>query len=688
MILIPRLQLAFLVLVLTSYSFSNPNLSLDDLKSLLDSYQLDKPSPNHRFQLTSASGLTLDLQVQSQVNFPNGIDYYGVAEGIPQSGFSLELRNGTFQGEVILTASKQVFEIVETLDGKLNLIELVYQTRTCVETHDHGEDGEGNPLKPTPTYTIPSAPANINSLESNPDAPGVVLLDRDGYYLDESWWVSNYGTQNLAAANITDDDFYAIYLTISEDFAPINLNVTSSEAVYNSYPSGMRTRVVITNETFTASSTGWARIGGFDNETSSVCFRNGFSGSQYAYMLAEVCSHELGHSLGLSHDGDNTTSYYRGHGSGAVSTRLWGPLMGSTYSTDISHFSKGEYSNANNTQDDYSIMTSATYALGYEPDDHGDDTASASPLQIESDGAVLEENNFGLISTQADLDYFSFTTSGGSVDFQLLPAIYKPNLDAQLELLDDQGTIIESSNPNSIAVASISTTLQAGTYYLRVDGVGYLTSSTGYSDYGSRGRYVISGNISGTGSVSSVVVSSSAMSSSVDLSSSSSLAVSSISQASDCDSLAHCVDDMNSNWNGGDRCHYDGKQWEADHWVNTTPGVGVAGWILIGECQKLSSSNEISSSSLEASSSSEMTVGIEEGLTIAFAVNTQAEGFWAQDIQGSTEIHVYNSLGHKIESHLVHHDGFYHWTTHFSRGWYYGQAHSQEGIQSFRFQVQ
>ena len=69
-----------------------------------------------------------------------------------------------------------------------------------------------------------------------------------------------------------------------------------------------------------------------------------------AEKLGEVSSHEVGHTVGLSHDGNSSTSYYSGHGN-------WAPIMGSGYNRNVTQWSKGEYANANQLQNDLTIIT-------------------------------------------------------------------------------------------------------------------------------------------------------------------------------------------------------------------------------------------------------------------------------------------------------------------------------------------
>jgi chitodextrinase len=223
--------------------------------------------------------------------------------------------------------------------------------------------------------------------------------------------------------------------------------------------------------------------------------------------VAEASSHELGHNLGLSHDGAPGTTYYQGHGSGLVS---WAPIMGNSYYNNVTQWSKGEYTGANQTQDDLAIIDAK---LGTAGDDHGDSIGDATALMVGGDGSVVSSNpefdpdnllpeNKGIIGSSADVDVFSFLSGAGAVDLVVTPAwdaFYRAttrrgaNLDVQLELRDAGGAVVASSDPLNDTSASISTTVAAGTWFLAVTGVG--NANTPYSDYDSLGMYFINGSV-------------------------------------------------------------------------------------------------------------------------------------------------------------------------------------------------
>ncbi|WP_216905048.1 zinc-dependent metalloprotease, partial [Synechococcus sp. CCY 9618] len=76
------------------------------------------------------------------------------------------------------------------------------------------------------------------------------------------------------------------------------------------------------------------------------------------YSAAATASHEVGHTLGLTHDGAGSTEYYAGHG--GTGPTSWGTILGAPYLGDdenLTQWSKGEYYGANNSQDDLAVIT-------------------------------------------------------------------------------------------------------------------------------------------------------------------------------------------------------------------------------------------------------------------------------------------------------------------------------------------
>jgi PKD repeat protein len=195
--------------------------------------------------------------------------------------------------------------------------------------------------------------------------------------------------------------------------------------------------------------------------------------------IAEATSHEVGHNLGLSHDGTSSSSYYTGHGD-------WAPIMGAGYYRSVTQWSKGEYPGANQLQDDLAIMQN--YGISVISDDHGDSNTAATVLS----GSNI--NASGLITTRSDVDVFQFSTGSGNVTLNVNPAPRGGNLDIEAKISDAQGNVLATSNPAGLS-ASFNQSLPAGVYYLTIDGVGAGDLTTGYSDYASIGQYSITGTL-------------------------------------------------------------------------------------------------------------------------------------------------------------------------------------------------
>lgn len=366
------------------------------------------------------------------------------------------------------------------------------------------------------------------TLHSKPGASRTVYLDMDGHVVSGTAWNSSadplymrpYDSDgNEASFSQAElNEIAEVWKRVAEDFAPYDIDVTTEEPPSFGPQVG---HILVTrkadennNQIYNCSCGGvaYVNVWGVSNYTyyqPALVFLDGVGGP---HNIAEAASHELGHNLALSHDGNSSTGYYTGHGSGNTD---WGPIMGVGYYAQVTQWSKGEYADANNTQDDLQIIADR---LGYRSDDHEDVTwANASPLIVTSgtqvdvttpvsDPANSSPFNKGVIEHRSDVDLFWVDVGDGPLSLNVSPAWLENyasssrrgmNLDVRAVLYDELGNQIVQSNPGSDTYAQIDLTVAAGRYYLAVEGVGAGDPlTTGYTDYGSIGQYFISGSIS------------------------------------------------------------------------------------------------------------------------------------------------------------------------------------------------
>ena len=346
-------------------------------------------------------------------------------------------------------------------------------------------------------------------LHSNPSALMTIYLDFDGHVTSGTSWNSNLnggldiitpaysfeGGSSFSDAELTR--IQSMWERVAEDYLPFDVDVTTedpgSDALTNSGGNDTEwgVRVAIGGSSYDwygHGAGGVAYVGSFtwDTDTPTFVFSELLGGGDEK-STAEASSHEVGHTLGLYHDGTSDDGYYDGHGSGPTG---WAPIMGVGYYRQLVQWSRGEYADANNSEDDLAIITAGN-GFSYRGDDHGDTRATASPLDV-SGTAVSGE---GIIGQNSDLDYYSFTIGDGLVVLNITPFHVSPNLDILASLYDESGGLIDTSNPTGELAASFSLELTSGVYYISVEGTGEGNPASGYSDYGSLGYYSIEGTI-------------------------------------------------------------------------------------------------------------------------------------------------------------------------------------------------
>ncbi len=352
---------------------------------------------------------------------------------------------------------------------------------------------------------IPTGPfplAETFQLHSLKGAERVIYLDFDGHVTANTYWNSSfYGGADIVSlpydfngntASFSDAELSRIqniWARVAEDFAMYDIDVTTEdpgvEALRRSGSGDKQygIRVVISpSSNWYGSAGGVAYVGSFawGSDTPVFVFSNKLGSGNEKYVT-DATAHETGHALGLAHDGvTGGTSYYQGHGN-------WAPIMGVGYYKSLTQWSKGEYSGANNTQDDLAVMLN--YGASYRADDHGNWIDSATMLS----GDTLDA--FGIIERTDVADVFGFQSGAGTISITVDPAHRDPNLDIFVQVLDDAGNIIGEADPYNILPADLSLSLPAGTYYILVDGAGTGDPNTGYSDYSSLGQYFITATL-------------------------------------------------------------------------------------------------------------------------------------------------------------------------------------------------
>jgi hypothetical protein len=352
----------------------------------------------------------------------------------------------------------------------------------------------------------------VPAYSSNPGAPYTIYLDFDGdpattngngatipggtpvYSYDDD--KTTFNTTELA--NIQN-----IWTRMSEKLVPFNVNVTTVDPGAP-YANKVSLHVMIGGDGLWFQNGAYGGATGFESFYDPNKANNAYNFSdQMRYdnvLLSEQLAFTIGQSFGLfdqnqgqpNTDDQRTIAPIMGKGSSIAARGVWWKnntsviLQPGQWQDDVLYFAGGGEGSTTNSWS----------GLGYRNDDYGNTLQTATPLTV--NGATKTKS--GIIersSPTTDIDYFSFTTAGGSVTVNVIslanPVNTGPTLDPILEVYNSSGTLIGSADVhytyNLPRYAGDSTTLNlaAGTYYVAVKGHGIQpvfngTTPMGYSN--------------------------------------------------------------------------------------------------------------------------------------------------------------------------------------------------------------
>ncbi len=311
--------------------------------------------------------------------------------------------------------------------------------------------------------------SGVPILHSNPAATVKVYLDFDGEP-PTVWnglnvpatpaYDTNHDPTTFSAQELSD--IQVIWSRVADKFSPFNIDVTTANP--GNFPHGVAEHIIIGGtgpwvSQGTAAFSYWNSF--FDTSRDNSAYV--FSGQGWTLWAdGELAAHQIGYTFGLFNqqvwDSQGRLIYTPNPGNSVIA-----PISGTTLSSSRGVWWEGTVNFANNVQDDVALLASK---FGYHPDAIGNTLGTATP----------STSKVGVIEQLSDVDYFSFSTSGGTVTINVNASRYDATIYGQIGVMLDPKFQLFNSTGQVLATVdsglndTLTRSLVAGTYYVAVSG--------------------------------------------------------------------------------------------------------------------------------------------------------------------------------------------------------------------------
>jgi hypothetical protein len=399
----------------------------------------------------------------------------GTVQGSEGGSFLLKGDSTEIYGWVMLPDRNLAYEYTTSAQGEIVVASVPLTKILPVCDDPPAEEATSPLLEPSPASPTRNPPhvggypngTDTNRLQSKPGATKVLYLE-------------------LSVLSLPAAELWETWQIVAAAFSAFDINVTTDEDVYAATD---------------VRDSGKACM--HDEEGRSECVVNAFGTTRCCDIFNKgeghyqglSTTHELGHLMGLQHDGTQSEEYHQG-----FSTYRWCPIMGQSTPKQswgnqvLFQWSKGEYASASTTEDDLAIFSRKA---PYRPDD----IPTTKALAIRTGAVVSSDDNRGQIATNTDTDTFTFEVgpSGGRATLTIdrIENVGGGYLDVDAEIRSSAGMVLAQSNDAAARTARFDLNVPAGRYDLVIKGGAEGSPSNGFSNYSSLGFYGISGTISG-----------------------------------------------------------------------------------------------------------------------------------------------------------------------------------------------